>query len=315
MSNAYYARLRLAARAEALASALRALWAAGAALLVASALACGLDEGSTRGIVEVDGQVVPLSALRRLVENRIEADPGASRSEVARRELDRLIDEQVALNRAVALGIAVNDSEISDRIRLVHGEDFGQANDVEYRERVRRQMLVDRAALRDLVGQVQLPETTLVSHFERNRERYRSPERIHIRQIVVEEAEKARNLREQLAKGADFASLAREHSQGPEASKGGLLPPFARGELPEAFDRAFELEPGQVSDVIESPHGFHIFSLVEVLPPSEPEYSELREAVRVELAQERLDQLRLGWLADLRRSAKIKVNDHLLETL
>lgn len=284
------------------------------ALLLAAGLACG-DTGATRGIVEVDGIVVPLSALRRLVETRMEAEPEGRQAEVVHQELERLIDEQVVLNRARALNITISDAEISERIRLVHGEDFGQANDVEYRERVRRQMLSDRAALRDLVGQIQLPETTLVTYYERNRERYRSPERIHIRQIIVEEAEKAQNLLQQLARGADFATLAREHSQGPEAAKGGLLPPFARGELPEAFDRAFDLEPGRVSDVIESPHGFHIFSLVEVLPPSEPEYSELREVLRSELAQERLEQLRLGWLANLRRSAEIKVNDHLLETL
>lgn len=285
------------------------------ALLLAAGLACGSDPGATRGIVEVDGIVVPLSALRRLVETRMEVEPEGHHAEVVQQELERLIDEQVVLNRARALNLTVSDAEISERIRLVHGEDFGQTNDPEYRERVRRQMLSDRAALRDLVGQLQLPETTLVTYYERNRERYRSPERIHIRQIVVEEADKARDLLQRLAKGADFATLAREHSLAPEAAKGGLLPPFARGELPEAFDRAFDLEPGRISDVIESPHGFHIFSLVEVLPPSEPEYSELREVLRAELAQERLEQLRLGWLANLRRSAEIKVNDHLLETL
>jgi len=278
-------------------------------------LACGPDGGSTRGIVEVDGHVVPLSAVRRVLETRLQTEPKAQHDVIVKEEIERVIDEQVALNRARTLGISVSEPEVSERIRLIHGEDFGQADDPEYRDRVRRQMLVDRAALRDLVAELQMPETAVLTYFERNRERYRSPERIHIRQIVVEDPEKARDLRRRLAKGADFAALAQDHSLAPEASKGGLLPPFARGELPEAFDQAFDLDPGAISGVIESPHGYHIFTLVEVLPPSEPEYSELREGLRAELAQERLEQLRLGWLGNLRRSAEIKVNDRLLETL
>ena len=93
-----------------------------------------------------------------------------------------------------------------------------------------------------------------------------------------------------------------------------MLPPFARGELPEVFDQAFALEVGKVSAVMESPHGYHNFLVVERLPPQVPELAEVREELVVLLAHERLEELRPQWLRDLRRQAEITVNERLLET-
>jgi parvulin-like peptidyl-prolyl isomerase len=93
-----------------------------------------------------------------------------------------------------------------------------------------------------------------------------------------------------------------------------MLPPFAQGDLPEVFDQAFALEAGKVSAVIESPHGYHIFLLVERLPPHRPELAEVREELVVQLAHERLEELRPQWLRDLRRQAEITVNERVLES-
>lgn len=61
-------------------------------------------------------------------------------------------------------------------------------------------------------------------------------------------------------KDADFAALAREHSDDADsAAKGGQLPRFARGMMFWRFEQiAFSLRPGQVSDLVETPLGLHI---------------------------------------------------------
>jgi parvulin-like peptidyl-prolyl isomerase len=58
-----------------------------------------------------------------------------------------------------------------------------------------------------------------------------------------------------------FADLVRRFSKAPEASQGGLLPAFERGELPAVFDQAFSLKMGEVSDPLESEHGWHVLRL------------------------------------------------------
>lgn len=71
-------------------------------------------------------------------------------------------------------------------------------------------------------------------------------------------------LKAQIAEGADFAELARQHSDCPSGEDGGDLGHFPRGAMVREFDEAaFALEPGQVSDVIETPFGYHLIQRTE----------------------------------------------------
>ena len=275
--------------------------------------ACGGGSEET-WIAEVNGHQIPISQLRRILEVRFEQEPDVPREDVLNEELSQLVTQQVILNRARELGIEVTQREADTRLRKLHGNDFSGI-DSEFLDEIRTQMLMERTELEDLADRIRFPESALVLYFEENRSRYRTPERVRIRQIVVEDEAKARQLRAQLGEGADFATLATEHSLAPEAGEGGLLPDFARGEMPEVFDEAFKLRPGGLSRVLESPYGFHLLRSEARIPANNPELTDVRDAVRMDLEQKRLAELRRGWLRGLRRNANIRVNERLLETL
>lgn len=67
------------------------------------------------------------------------------------------------------------------------------------------------------------------------------------------------DIAKELRNGADFAALAREHSDCGSAQAGGDLGAFGRGQMVRGFEEAaFALSVGDTSDVVETPFGFHI---------------------------------------------------------
>jgi parvulin-like peptidyl-prolyl isomerase len=283
-----------------------------ALLALPLALACaGGDDG---WVAVVDEKRIAREALEQAL-----ADRGAlpeNREDVLHEELERLVLEQIVLNRAERLGVEVLDDEVDARIRELVGPETEVPSELatpEFREELRRQMLLDRTAVRELAEKVDVSESALLHRYEEKREDLRTPPRVRVRQIVVPDVERANRILSELRKGADFAELAGKESIAPEAAQGGQLPPFAAGEMPEEFDHVFRLQPGQLSPVVASPFGFHIFLLEERIPAGEAGFDDVREQLRAELEAARLAELRRDWLRELRAGAQIRVNERLLE--
>jgi peptidyl-prolyl cis-trans isomerase C len=106
---------------------------------------------------------------------------------------------------------------------------------------------------------------------------------------------------------ADFAALAKQHSQCPSAASGGDLGFFPRqGVMVEPFAAAaFELQPGAFSSVVETPFGYHIIKVTERKPAHVVPLEEADAAIRDELRMEQLLEARQQHIAKLRQDAKI----------
>ena len=123
--------------------------------------------------------------------------------------------------------------------------------------------------------------------------------------ILVETEDLAEELRAELAEGADFAELAQEHSQDPgSAGEGGNLGWFGAGMMVEPFEQAvMDLEPGEVSDPVETQFGWHLIRLDETRDAEVPEL----DAVRDELTREVREQAVFAHIQEVREAADIEL--------
>jgi len=112
--------------------------------------------------------------------------------------------------------------------------------------------------------------------------------------------------------GEDFAALARRYSQDPgSAPKGGELGEFGRGQMVKPFeDAVFRLQPGEISDVVETPFGLHIIQLEERHVPA---LGEVAQQFRTRMQQRRYIEAESTYVAGLEARAHPEVTDDALE--
>lgn len=195
----------------------------------------------------------------------------------------------------------------------------------ELRQAIELNMQTER--LRDAVaGAIEPTDQELSFYLEEHREAYDTPEQVHARHILIRVAENApeaevtqatkqlEDIRKELEGGADFAELAKQHSQDPaSAPNGGDLGFFGRGQMVQEFeDAAFSLEPGQVSDPVRTQFGLHLIKVEEKRPAEHPELSQIRQQVLSDYIKAEREKRFETWYKELKAQAKIVITDALL---
>ena len=199
------------------------------------------------------------------------------------------------------------------RVALAPFEESASVSDAEveefYQENLQRFMQPERVKVdylelnaEELSAGVEVDEDTLRSYYEAQKINYSTPEERQASHILIqadesasrgeldEAKERAQALLERLRQGEDFAELAKSESQDPgSAPQGGDLGFFGRGDMvPEFEEAAFALGgEGALSEVVQSPFGFHIIKLTAVRGGEVKPFDEVKEKI---LADVRLEQ-------------------------
>jgi len=133
---------------------------------------------------------------------------------------------------------------------------------------------------------------------------------VRARHILVETEEAARAVIEKLDGGADFAELAQQESTGPSAANGGDLGFFSREQMVAPFaEAAFALEPGSVSDPVQTQFGWHVIKVEEKRDREPPKFADIREQLKSTLIRQQLQQR----MSDLRGAASVEILDESLQ--
>jgi peptidyl-prolyl cis-trans isomerase SurA len=120
----------------------------------------------------------------------------------------------------------------------------------------------------------------------------------------------AERLRERVAApGADFEALAREFSEAGTKASGGLIADVKKGELAAQLEQvAFTLAPGQVSQVLDTPYGFHIIKVESRAEPQKRSLEDLRANLKEKLYKAKFEQAYNDFMKKARKEAEIWVS-------
>ena len=252
-------------------------------------LACAEDEPEVAAdpvVAVVNGEEITKSEFDREFERLPEALKSRYSDPLQRdRFVDQVVGRRLLLQVARERGI---DRDLGVR---------AQIEDLEQR------LLVD--ALQQAVAAEVAGDLQVRAYYDEHASDY-AQERVRVRQILVRESAEALALQGDLAAGADFIELAREHSIDPSANRGGDLGFLPRGRMDPAFEEAaFALgEPGALSEVVKTRFGYHILQLLEK-PTSQPlPFQQVEHGIRRKLSREAFDRL----LEEQREQASIEIN-------
>lgn len=188
----------------------------------------------------------------------------------------------------------------------------------ELRSRIRKGLIIRRLLRRDVIRQIKVGESEMQAFYRNHPEYFKRREQVRVRQIMVafdskgqhggrgEALLKIQRIQNKLQQHGNFAALALDLSEDNSRTRGGDLGYLQRDQMIAAFaDAAFSLQPGQVSDIVETRLGFHLIKMVDRIPSSQMAYRNARGKIERTLRRNKEKKATDRFLARLKRQAAI----------
>ncbi len=231
------------------------------------------------------------------------------------------------LRNFVSAGVTIGDKEVEDEYRKRNEKakldyfvidptkleskvnvsdqeqrDYYEKNKTKYTVPEKRQakyIFLDKVKQRQFVT---VSDDELAQYYSQHQTEYNLPAKLSAQHILFKTTgkskeeidaikEKARGVLERAKKGENFAALAKQYSEDSSASSGGDLGQFSPGTMVPEFDRvAFGMEPGAISDLVETQFGVHIIKVNEKTPARARSLDELKAAITAIVSTRKAEQ-------------------------
>ena len=233
---------------------------------------------------ELDAQTEEV--IERLREQKTELPP---RNVLRRQILERLVVEEIQMQRAERLGIQVTEEMLNGTVADVARRNnipFDQLPQAlaqqgidyrDFRDDMRKQMTLQLLRQRDVLGRINISPRELETFLSRQQNAPDSNAEYNVSHILIsvpvtaspEQIEardaRAREVYDKARAGEDFAQLAVTYSDSSTNIEGGSLGWRRGGQLPSIVaEQVVKMKPGEVSEPIRTPSGFHLFRLNEM---------------------------------------------------
>jgi peptidyl-prolyl cis-trans isomerase C len=257
--------------------------------------------------------------------------PPERRAEFVRGALDRYVTYKLLSQESKTRGVNVTDAEIDAKVAELKKQ--FPTEDAFQKALKERGMTLDslkQDAKIDLsVNKVMDAEVSSTpgpsdqeakDFYDKNPDKFKQDESVRASHILIRVDDKADAATKKKARaeidavlkqargGADFAKLAQEHSQDGSAAQGGDLNYFSHGQMVAPFEQAaFALKPGQISDVVTTPFGYHIIKVTDRKPARTITFEEASPRIKEYLGEQKKQQHAEAFIEGLKKKSKIEV--------
>jgi len=285
-----------------------------------------LTEPFRKSLATVNGEKITQREFKKVFSRHMEIIGQSSAFDkdeiegLKREILDDLIARRIMLQQARKLNVSVSDREFAGRIEEIKkdydsGESFygafrdGKVDYATWAEELKKRLILEKLIQSEVNARVEVSIDEARRYYLANRQRYVAEERVHLAQIIVTEEDAGEKALERLKAGEDFNKVARDVSTGPEREHGGDLGYFSRGMLPETIEKAvFSLPVGQLSKLIKSPYGYHIFRVLKKDRKGKGSFEDMQDRVTADLRKEKEEDAFADWLDALRASSVVEID-------
>ncbi len=269
-------------------------------------------------IATLNARVIHREEFEHFLASKMGDIGTADVSELIRSQmLDEYLKRRLVLDEAERMGLSVTSAEIEESAQD-NSQMKSSAASAATREEMARDLLVEKYYRQIAMRDVRISPEEVQQYIEKNQSRLTDRPGFLVREIRVQSREEADRLHREVTEGRrDFASVARLHSDAPNAERNGLTR-YDEGQLPDLLEKAVQqLRPGDVSPVIESNYGFHMFKLEQRIKPHAPEerrsqLDDRRAQLTEELIARRNQQAVDKAIEQLTSEAKIQITESAL---
>ncbi len=238
----------------------------------------------------------------------------------------RLIEEKLILDKANALGIKIDEAAVNQQIdsmktRYKSDQEFLDAlladgnTLTDLRSKVRDKIKMKYLINDEIRAKIYVNPQEVTEYYNQHPEYFQKPESRQLESIFIAQQddknaakEKAENIyasvKDLLSQGNDFASLAQKYS---EATSIGLI---KKGQfLPDIEATVFQLQPKEISPLIETANGYYIFQVKEKFPMEVSSLEEVKKNIYDEIFQIKFQKNFRDWVDELKAKAYIEIKN------
>lgn len=246
---------------------------------------------------------------------------------------DRAIQHQLILHDFEAAGYNLPESVIDEVVADEIKQSFGdratltktlQARGITYekwRQQAKERFLVRQLRLKNINSETIISPQKIESYYNEHRDSYQVSEQVKLRMIMLNKPgeedqvegvhDLGRQILEKLKAGAAFSEMASIYSQGAQRAQGGDWGWAERSVLrSELADIAFNLKPGELSDVIETPQAYFIMLVEDKRANHIKPITEVRDEIENVLLQQERTRLEAKYVEKLKKKTFIRKFDY-----
>ncbi|MBN2808768.1 MAG: peptidyl-prolyl cis-trans isomerase [Deltaproteobacteria bacterium] len=181
-------------------------------------------------------------------------------------------------------------------------------------EEASRKIVLAALLQKEIESRIKAPTPEEVEqYYQSHKEEFQQEKQVKAQHILVKTEAEAVKIADELKKGGDFATLAREKSSCPSAAQGGDLGFFSRNRMVKEFaDAAFALKKGEISPPVKTKFGYHIIKVTDIKEASARPLDEVRTTIENKITQEQKNQIFKEYIDGLKKKNQIVLHPELI---